>query len=622
MNVANVRFRRLRTLPGPHEQEDQRQACACGVLVVRGDSQGREGPQSPGPANCAIVSPPVPSAIDVSPAGTRRRPQSANGASGVLAASTGGTPLVASSMEELKTVKDITLESRHKMVRWQHEEQRHIWKWYLRPVSLNDRNKVLFVTRRVRTNDLTWASKPTRVVHGGGRGSVHARGAARARADGKARGVASSAGRRNPVHAGGRQSRTRARSWERARGATRVWRRVAKPARAGARRRVVQRHGTGRGAGRRNPHGGVVRRRHGESPGASQRRGASRRRIATVWGIVAAHGVSPGSNAGRRKSARGVASRRGASPGARRSWRHRVSLGGGRGNHQAVAAARGMARRTGHRQAAARGVARRITAARGIAAAHRHGVGDRGGAPGVARQRRGASPVGAGRRSAVAVARDIARRMAAAWGDARRSPRCQAAAQGVASRRGASPSCRGGTGRRQSVTASPGCRGSTGCRQAGTASPGGGTGRRSGGTARRCTATAQGGGEWVAGRQSVARGIARRIAAAQGDTRWRHGASQQRHCAGAPRRRRAAAHGVTGQQCMALALRERCRAGARGVAGQRWRCADGAKAGARGSGGAGWRDRDVTHVTRLINRKQHRKQNATYSTGSTITVHQ
>ncbi|KAJ7213128.1 hypothetical protein GGX14DRAFT_393322 [Mycena pura] len=88
----------------------------------------------------------------------------------------------------------------------------------------------------------------------------------------------------------------------------------------------------------------------------------------------------------------------------------------------------------------------------------------------------------------------------------------------------------------------------------------GGAGRHQaaarGGTAQRCTATAQGGSAWVAG--------------------W---------------------------QCMILALRERCRAGARGVAGQRWRCADSAGRGrevSQGSGGAGrrgqCRDRQRRHA--------------------------
>ncbi|KAJ7201260.1 hypothetical protein GGX14DRAFT_656010 [Mycena pura] len=126
----------------------------------------------------AAMPPPVPVAIDVSPAlepdddlnaqiealPTSNTPpaltsrllsprilEETNGyfmfkASGVLspaspisgAASTGDTPLGASPMEEtqeFKTVEDIALESRYKMVKWQHEEQRRIWEWYLRKNS-------------------------------------------------------------------------------------------------------------------------------------------------------------------------------------------------------------------------------------------------------------------------------------------------------------------------------------------------------------------------------------------------------------------------------------------------------------------------------------------------------
>ncbi|KAJ7292858.1 hypothetical protein C8J57DRAFT_1267311 [Mycena rebaudengoi] len=36
------------------------------------------------------------------------------------------------SLEILKTAEDIALESKYQMVRWQHEEQRRIWEWYLR----------------------------------------------------------------------------------------------------------------------------------------------------------------------------------------------------------------------------------------------------------------------------------------------------------------------------------------------------------------------------------------------------------------------------------------------------------------------------------------------------------
>ncbi|KAF7303001.1 1-phosphatidylinositol-3-phosphate 5-kinase [Mycena kentingensis (nom. inval.)] len=47
-----------------------------------------------------------------------------------------GSSVVTSPMEEtrelLKTVEDIELESKYKQVKWQHEEQRRIWEWYLR----------------------------------------------------------------------------------------------------------------------------------------------------------------------------------------------------------------------------------------------------------------------------------------------------------------------------------------------------------------------------------------------------------------------------------------------------------------------------------------------------------
>ncbi|KAF7307270.1 1-phosphatidylinositol-3-phosphate 5-kinase [Mycena indigotica] len=47
-----------------------------------------------------------------------------------------GSSLVASPLEEsrelLKTVEDIELESKYKQLKWQHEEQRRIWEWYLR----------------------------------------------------------------------------------------------------------------------------------------------------------------------------------------------------------------------------------------------------------------------------------------------------------------------------------------------------------------------------------------------------------------------------------------------------------------------------------------------------------
>ncbi|KAJ6601378.1 hypothetical protein DFH09DRAFT_1490649 [Mycena vulgaris] len=47
-----------------------------------------------------------------------------------------GSSVVTSPSEEpretLKTVEDIALESKYQMVKWQHEEQRRIWEWYLR----------------------------------------------------------------------------------------------------------------------------------------------------------------------------------------------------------------------------------------------------------------------------------------------------------------------------------------------------------------------------------------------------------------------------------------------------------------------------------------------------------
>ncbi|KAJ7508636.1 hypothetical protein B0H11DRAFT_2153074 [Mycena galericulata] len=50
-----------------------------------------------------------------------------------------GSSIVTSPEEEsrevLKTVEDIALESKYKMVKWQHEEQRRIWEWYLRKNS-------------------------------------------------------------------------------------------------------------------------------------------------------------------------------------------------------------------------------------------------------------------------------------------------------------------------------------------------------------------------------------------------------------------------------------------------------------------------------------------------------
>ncbi|KAJ7361225.1 hypothetical protein DFH08DRAFT_368712 [Mycena albidolilacea] len=59
----------------------------------------------------------------------------------VSAGSVGGSSISGSSIvttpgeepgEVLKTVEDIALESKYQMVKWQHEEQRRIWEWYLR----------------------------------------------------------------------------------------------------------------------------------------------------------------------------------------------------------------------------------------------------------------------------------------------------------------------------------------------------------------------------------------------------------------------------------------------------------------------------------------------------------
>ncbi|KAK7063831.1 1-phosphatidylinositol-3-phosphate 5-kinase [Favolaschia claudopus] len=43
--------------------------------------------------------------------------------------------IVEESREVLKTVEDIALESKYQMVKWQHEEQKRIWEWYLRKNS-------------------------------------------------------------------------------------------------------------------------------------------------------------------------------------------------------------------------------------------------------------------------------------------------------------------------------------------------------------------------------------------------------------------------------------------------------------------------------------------------------
>lgn len=62
----------------------------------------------------------------------------------VSAGSVGGSSISGSSIvttpgeepeEVLKTVEDIALESKYQMVKWQHEEQRRIWEWYLRYVE-------------------------------------------------------------------------------------------------------------------------------------------------------------------------------------------------------------------------------------------------------------------------------------------------------------------------------------------------------------------------------------------------------------------------------------------------------------------------------------------------------
>ncbi|KAJ7146219.1 hypothetical protein C8R44DRAFT_756873 [Mycena epipterygia] len=64
-------------------------------------------------------------------------PGSSMGGSGSsIGGSSIGSSVVTSPAEEpyepLKTVEDIALESKYKMVKWQHEEQRRIWEWYLR----------------------------------------------------------------------------------------------------------------------------------------------------------------------------------------------------------------------------------------------------------------------------------------------------------------------------------------------------------------------------------------------------------------------------------------------------------------------------------------------------------
>ncbi|KAJ7654729.1 hypothetical protein B0H17DRAFT_1266831 [Mycena rosella] len=62
-------------------------------------------------------------------------PGSSVGASSVGGSSIGSSVVTSPSeepKEPLKTVEDIALESKYQMVKWQHEEQRRIWEWYLR----------------------------------------------------------------------------------------------------------------------------------------------------------------------------------------------------------------------------------------------------------------------------------------------------------------------------------------------------------------------------------------------------------------------------------------------------------------------------------------------------------
>ncbi|KAJ7150253.1 hypothetical protein C8R46DRAFT_1166756 [Mycena filopes] len=54
------------------------------------------------------------------------------GSSSITGTSLVATPAAEEPQEILKTVEDIALESKYEMVKWQHEEQRRIWEWYLR----------------------------------------------------------------------------------------------------------------------------------------------------------------------------------------------------------------------------------------------------------------------------------------------------------------------------------------------------------------------------------------------------------------------------------------------------------------------------------------------------------
>ncbi|KAJ7194811.1 hypothetical protein GGX14DRAFT_404372 [Mycena pura] len=277
---------------------------------------------------------------------------------------------------------------------------------------------------------------------------------------------------------------------------------------------------------------GIVRQRHGESPGALRRRGASRRRTGRRCQVVAA--------------AKGVASR-----------------------HQAVVTAQGVVRRRHGESPGGRGSAGHGQPP-GRRQAHHGGAGHRGGASPRcgASWRTGASPGSGAGVLPVGAGRPLGGRGGAEPHQAHGS----------------------GAGRRQAVTALPG--GGTGRRQSmwgvarlsrqHGASPGGhGVARRRHGASQRrhCTAVHRdGAGRRMRRRTPAARGVARRIAAARGDARWRHGASQQRHCAAVHRN-------GAGRRRMGLALRERCRAGAWDVAGQRWRCANGAGRGREASQG-------------------------------------
>ncbi|KAJ7199812.1 hypothetical protein GGX14DRAFT_401102 [Mycena pura] len=240
------------------------------------------------------------------------------------------------------------------------------------------------------------------------------------------------------VQSGGRQSRTHARSWERARGAQ-----------ATAQRGVLQR---GSADAR-----GIARRRCGASTGG---RSVARRR----------HGALLGGGTGHRQV---VAAAQGVASGAGRPQEVAVARSGNTGHRQVLAAAQGVARRSWWRGSSpgGRGVARRRHGRRPAVAAVRGvdrwswrraspGVSGAGRHPAVAAWQRGASPGGrggAGRRQAVAASPggDIVHHPAVRGVD--RWSRRRAGGRGSAGHRqahGALPG--GGAGRRQAVAALPG----------------------------------------------------------------------------------------------------------------------------------------------------------------------